>query len=126
VSISWITSFICSIISSSINSIWKYASITVLSLVVTAMTLTLYRLNYGFSRCVMSRLGHSMLSGVARIWKSQDFVLCSSSRKVSVRITGCTALGHGFANCGTCTTTGMPTIVYLYAALIKISKYENR
>jgi hypothetical protein len=28
-------------------------------------------------------------------------------------------LEHGFSNCGTRTTTGTPTIVYWYAALIK-------
>jgi hypothetical protein len=34
-------------------------------------------------------------------------------------------LKHGFSNCGTRTTTGTPTIVYWYAALIKKSKYKK-
>jgi hypothetical protein len=34
-------------------------------------------------------------------------------------------LRHGFSNCGTRTTTGTPTTVYWYAALIKESKYKK-
>jgi len=49
--------------------------------------------------------------------------------RVNYRVcTGCNALRwinsreHGFSQCGTRGTTGMPSIVYRYAALIK----ENR
>jgi hypothetical protein len=34
-------------------------------------------------------------------------------------------LVYGFSNCGKRTTTGTPTIVYWYAALIKKSKYKK-
>jgi hypothetical protein len=35
------------------------------------------------------------------------------------------SLAHGFSNCGTCTTIGMPTIVYWHTELIKIKMYTK-
>ena len=32
---------------------------------------------------------------------------------------------HSFSNCGRRTTTGMPTVVYGYAALIKKMEYKK-
>lgn len=72
-------------------------------------------LQVGQAWFVLQRLATHTVKGKA----IQSLVVSSSTRRAANH------LRHGFSKCGMCTSSGMPTTVYWYAALAKI-KIQKR